>query len=159
MLVYRICDEKELFRIFENRSIQEVGKFYYVDSQKNTHCYQAGKRYLHFFEKYEDVFYLNSRQKKYICTYDLSKEVLENCRGVGYYLDRVFFRYLQSVPEFAVNSILIHFDDLKQIDEIVEEISFEEYVDREVENKIVSIYTITDSKMGSKILKKEICNI
>ena len=140
MFVYRVCSRDEVFSILKNRSLDEIGHFYSIDSKKNTHTYHPNKKYLHFFEKYSDVFYLDSSKNQYICIYDIAEDTLEKSRGIGYYLDRVFFENLQEVPEFAVDVSLLSFQDLIQIDQIIDTIFFED-INYAIFDKIITIYS------------------
>lgn len=135
MLVYRVCDEDEVFSILKNGSLDGIGCFYSTDSKKSTHIYHPNKKYLHFFENYNDVFYLDSSKKQYICTYDIAEDFLEKSRGIGYYLDRIFFESLQEVFEFAVDFSLLRFQNLIQIDQIIDTILFDALIIQKIKTK------------------------
>ena len=141
MFVYRICDEEEISSIIKNKSLTGIGHFYSTNPKKNTHSYYLGVKYLHFYEKYTDVFYLDSSKNCYICTYDIRDDILEKFSGVGYYLDRVFFNYLQEVHEYAVDVSFLSFQNLIQIDQIIAPISFED-IDYDFSDKIITIYSL-----------------
>ena len=83
---------------------------------------------------------MDSSKKQYICTYDIAEDFLEKSRGIGYYLDRIFFESLQEVFEFAVDVSLLRFQNLIQIDQIIDTILFED-MDYVVSDKIITIYS------------------
>jgi len=153
MLVYRICTQDELSILLNERSLDNVAMYCEIDDRVNTHKYKKDKKYIHFFSEYGDVFYYDSKERRFICTYDISEDILENSKGIGYYLDRYLLRYIQKVPEYAVESDLVSFDDLKLVEEMTDNIFYEDYVDDEYRDKIQMVY-----QADSKSLKKVIIN-
>lgn len=141
MLVYRVVDEEEVSIILDEESLKNIGNTYVIDKNINSHNYKPNKKYIHFFLEYGDIFYYDSEDRRYICTYDVQEDILEKSKGIGYYLDRYFLRYIKKVPEFAIESNLISFDNLLKIEKITDIILFEEFIDGEYKDRIETIYT------------------
>ncbi len=141
MLVYRICNEREITLILKERSCENIGNYFSNNQNKNTHNYKENKRYIHFFRNYSDIFYFDFMENKYICTYDIPDKILKTGEGKGYYLDRIMFQNVTEVFEYAVESNLIDFEYLKQIDMITSIVSFEEYLFGDFKNKIREVYS------------------
>ena len=151
MLVYRICNEKEKDLIEKEESFSDIGKVWEENEKKSTHTYEKEKKYLHFFKNYDGVFLLKTTQNHYICTYDFEESLLEESKGIGYYWDRLSFKSIEKVEEYAIPSEKIQYDNLLKMDRITEEIDFEEYVDNSFIEKLETIY----EKEKPKVLKKE----
>lgn len=151
MLVYRVCDIEEIAIILKERSLSKIGQYHSIDKRMNTHEYKKDKKYIHFFKTFGDILYFDSEKRKYVCIYDINEEILENSKGIGYYLDRSFYHKIDEVEEFAIESDLIKFKDLKQIDEIVDVILFEDYLDNNYQDKITTIYK---RNKGKALVKK-----
>ncbi len=157
MLVYRICKEQELKTIFQEKSFDNIGDHYKNDINKSTHTYEENHKYIHFFEDYTDVFYLDSSERRYICTYDLDKDLLEQGKGIGFYLDRIMYQFKQCVVEYSIENEKINFNDLKKIEVIEEEIDFEDLLDNSYLNKLSCLYENTKEKEKDKVkmIKKD----
>ncbi len=149
MVVYRLCDSKEVQNIICNRSFDEVGSTFERDSKKNNHKYSPNIKYLHFFKDFDSLFYLGVRSGTYICTYDIPDSVLRKFMADGFYLDRVFLRDLENVPEYAVPTAFIIFDYLKKVDKVTNDIDFEEFAYDDYKNSIYNMYDFTDQ--GKKL--------
>ena len=149
MFVYRVCDKKEIDTILKEKSLDNIGSICTIDKKKNTHDYKEGVKYLHFYHDYGDVFYSDSKDRNYICTYDIPIEILKPREGVGYYLDRELFRTWEKVPEYAVEVDLLSFHDLKKVERLNDLIFFDEYINNDYHDKIETVY-----KKQSKVLKK-----
>lgn len=147
MLVYRICVKEEIDSIMKNKSLNQVAMYYVINHKINTFDYYKNKKYIHFYENYGDVFYYDSNEKKYICTYDIDKEILNNSQGYGYYLDRFAFKHYQKVKEYAVESDLIDFSNLIKVEVIKSPIFYDEYLDDCYQDKIKTIYDINKPKV------------
>ena len=104
---------------------------------------------MHFYATYGSIFYYNSQDRRYICTYDIPDDVLEQSKGTGYYLDLEFFEHLQEVTEYAVEIDLLDFSYLKKVEEMSELLLFEDYIYNEHQDKLKTIY-----EADQKVLKK-----
>lgn len=81
MKVYRLCRQNEIDEILQNKSFQNVGNFCSEDKTKNTHQYNANKKYLHFFRDKSSLLYLNTLKNRYICTLDIPEYILNSKIG------------------------------------------------------------------------------
>ena len=151
MRVYRVCDEKEVKTILKDRSLKNVGNVFTVDEKLNTHKYKEGVKYMHFFREYGDVFYFDSKDRNYICSYEIPREILKPREGVGYYLDRELFRTWEKVEEFAVEVDLLNINNLIRVEKINDLIFFDEFIANDYHDKIEQVY---QSKILKKALKK-----
>ena len=140
MLVYRICDDKEMSLILSERSFNSIGKEYEINSKLNNHQYNKNTKYLHFFKEYSDVFYLSSSDKTYICIFDIPDDILLRYKGIGKYLDRLLFEKLEQVEEYAIPSELILFDYLVSVDKISKDLLFEEFLANDCRDKLTKGY-------------------
>ena len=102
--------------------------------------YVENKKYLHFFEKKDSVLYLDTIKGKYICTYDIPYKLFDEYSGMGYYLDRIKFKTLEQVHEYAIPCNYILFDYLLRVEEIIEDMDFDDYLYDNMDNKLVTIY-------------------
>lgn len=119
MLVYRIINYKELELVLNNK-FSEIGFIRRREINSsirvgNTNKYIIGVRYMHFFEEIDNLKYKGVNKNFYICTYDISKDILYKYCGVGKYLSNNSYVY---VKEHAVPSNLINFSNLVSIDKI-----------------------------------------
>lgn len=128
MLVYRICKEKEISQIFNHYNFNEIGQ-YYKKTDINNHNYDENELYLHFFIKKDSIFYFNTTNGMYICTYDIPEDILEKYEGIGYYYDYINYRYICNVTEYAVKSREINFDFLERVELIKETIDIEDFLE------------------------------
>jgi hypothetical protein len=149
MIVYRVCEEKEIQSIICNKSLDEVGCTYKSSGRFNNHKYVPNKNYLHFFKEYDGVFYIGVNRGMYICSYDIPDEILERFAGIGYYLDRTFFRKKEMVLEYAIPCELLSIDYLKKVEKVTSYIDFEEYVYDDYKNKLYTMYDF--SEPGKKL--------
>ncbi len=153
MLVYRICDKEEVKKIINGISFDDIGNCFTVNSDLNTHQYKSDIRYLHFFKNYDSVFYLNVTNGYYICTYNIPEEILDLYSGIGLYRDRLFFKSLEEVPEYAVPSNEIKSNYLERIDKVTDYIDFEDYVYGNYVDNLITIYHYNQSR--EKVYKKK----
>ena len=151
MLVYRICNQEEKDILLSRKSFDNIGKLCSIDNKKNTHNYKYGKKYIHFFKDIDSIFYLKTTKNHYICTYDIYDELLINYKAVGFYLDRMFLRKIDSVIEYALESDLIHFDYLCSIDRIDEDIDFDDCIDGSFYDKLTNIY-LKNNDISKKLI-------
>ena len=150
MIVYRLCDEKEINTILNEESFSNVGNSFFTYRKINTHRYQEDKKYLHFFRDYDSLFYFLVTKRRFICTYDIPDVILNKGKGIGYYFDRVKFKTKDIVSEYAVMNEDISFDYLVKIDKVNGYIDFEDYVENNYQDKLETIYL----KDKQKVLKK-----
>lgn len=160
MLVYRICQKNEIETILKDKTFINAGKYYEINNKKNTHKYLINKKYIHFFKDKDSIFYLNTDAKMYICTYNIPNHLLETHYGIGYYLDRIYYKNLEKVDEYAIENEFISFNYLLKIEKIIKYIDIEDYINNDISSKIEIIYlnnqivnniSIKDNK--NKILK------
>lgn len=141
MLVYRVCSKAEIELIF-NHGIEASGSLC-EKTFVNTHNYQSEINYLHFFLHKSDILYIKSSKDNYICTYDIPSKLLDLYCGVGIYLDYINFRNRIYVVEFAIPSQELKFDYLKRVDELIDYIDFEDFLDGNLNQSLYQ--TIYDS--------------
>ena len=151
MLVYRICNNNEISKILTNKSLNEIGKKYHTNKLINTHNYKNNIKYIHFYKDFNSIFYLNTNKNFYICTYNIPDNILDNCIGIGYYLDREFLRNIENVYEYAIDSKLVLFDYLLKIDKITDNIDFDDYIYNSYLDKLETIYL----KQSKTLVKKK----
>ena len=137
MLVYRICDKREIFNILRDESFINVGNVFTSEEKINTHTYQDNEKYMHFFSDFDSVFYLNTFKNNFICTYDIPESLLKTNLGLGFYYDRVNYKVLEAVCEYAINHNEINISYLKKIDQIID---YLDYLDYDYSNKLQTIY-------------------
>jgi hypothetical protein len=150
MIVYRICEEKEIQNIICNRSLDEVGSVFKNNARFNNHKYAPDTKYLHFFKEYDGVFYVGVNRGRYICSYDIPDVILDKFSGIGYYLDRTFLRKRESVSEYAIPCELLSINYLKKVEKVTSYIDFEEYVYDDYKNKIITMYDFSDPEKKLK---------
>ena len=115
MLVYRICNNKELDIILKERNFSNIGSVRKRERVEiaNTHKYIVGIRYMHFFWNMESVYRINKSVNYAVCTYDIPEELLNKYYGAGRYLiNKDDFGW---ITEYAIPSEMIEFDYLKDI--------------------------------------------
>lgn len=125
MKVFRLCREEEVKQILNSKSFENVGN-YCRNSERNSHNYNEDVRYLHFFKNKSDLLYLNTLANRFICVYDIPKELLSSYYGHGKYRDYIRFVTLNKVEEFAIPAASIRFDYLNSIIKIIKDIDFED---------------------------------
>ena len=138
MLVYRVCSQNEINKIFQNDDFSKIGCLGedFIKYQKmrdiNNHKYNPEKLYLHFFDDIWSVSYWKAIKGNYICTYDVPDDILNNCFGVGKYLNPISESNDNvCVSEYAVESNKIKKEYLVRVEEIIDDIEFTD--DNEVE--------------------------
>lgn len=151
MLVYRVAKEEEIKTLLNEESLENVGRECVVNSKLNNHNYLSGKRYLHFYPDYGSIFYTNSGDNRYICTYDIPDDVLEPHKGIGYYLDREYYERLEEVTEYAVEVEYLSFSNLKKVEMMTDLVLFEDYCYGDYGDYIQTIYEQGTQKVLKKI--------
>lgn len=153
MVVYRVCGEKEVSKILSGCDYSRLGNNFPVSyNDKNTHKYESGQLYLHFFKDKADILYLKDLKGCYLCSYDISSEILDIYEGVGYYYDLLNYSKLYGILEYAIKSNELSLDYLIQIEYIKDEIDIEDYLDDPSLNDFFDLrYKRDDSKKLIKI--------
>lgn len=153
MIVYRLCQENEIKKIIETKDFSFVGtlgKVYKKEKGEidlNTHHYKETKRYMHFFPKLDNIFYLNPEKDMYVCYYDIPEELLNNCIGYGEYKDYFTLSIPRKILEYSIENNDLDFNYLEKVDKIIENIPVEEYfADENLTNFLETIYTKEKSK-------------
>lgn len=126
MLVYRLCKKDEITSILDDGTFANAGGICENDSKRNTHNYEPGKRYVHFFSSITDLLFLFLERNRYICVYDIPEDILEKGKGTGYYLDYVFFEKLCSCEEYAIPVDEMQVPFLKEVRVITETVDYDE---------------------------------
>jgi len=117
MIVYRVCKHEEYNQIFSNENFNNIGNYFDNEetSTMNTHKYKENTRYLHFFlDLITSISYLAILEETYVCKYDIPDEILNQYKGVGYYIDMHNYHSHEAI-EYAIESNQIKFDYLKQV--------------------------------------------
>lgn len=142
MLVYRVCSKREIMAIINDKGFTNVGNYYDVNLKRNTFKYDSGVRYLHFYDKYDDVLHSNTDKGRYICEYDIPDDILTKYSSVGFYLDYINFRSLVDVREYAIPTYELVFKYLLGYDVLEQELDYEDIIDCEnkcfVRKKIIN---------------------
>ena len=121
MIVYRMCSQKEVDKILEKHYFDKIGCKREIDPHLNTHQYQKGIYYMHFFLAEDSLFYSYLPINYCICTYDIPDDLVNKYFGFGYYPNREGkkkgnYYQLETVKECAIPSQFIYFDYLKSVD-------------------------------------------
>lgn len=140
MLVYRVCNEKEINTIFNEKSFKKIGNYFEINQSINTNHYVKNKKYIHFFKYFNSIFYLNVSKGKFICTYDIPNYLLEEHLGYGFYYDRFNFKNLEKVVEYAIENGDIMYEYLIKVDKVLEYIDIEDFIYNNFEDKLELIY-------------------
>ena len=129
MQVYRLCRKDEIDKILTDKNFENVGQCFQTDVKKNDFKYADGVKYLHFFKDKSSLLFLNTTQGRFVCGYDIPDAILAERASVGRYRDFINFKNLVQVPEYVVESDLMKFEYLKQVDKIIADIDYEYYLD------------------------------
>ncbi len=129
MLLYRLCKEAEILKILDTRETNVIGKYCSNNPKLNTHIYHKNKKYIHFFLAEYEITNLNPQKGKYICTYDIPKEIVNKYLGIGYYRSIFDLETLTKIHECAIPCELISFANLIKIERITKDLDFEDYLD------------------------------
>lgn len=129
MIVYRVCSKREINKIISDKEFYGVGNYYDINLKLNTFKYNKNIKYLHFYEKYEDILYSNTCKDRIVCVYDIPNEILIKYSGIGFYLDCINFRNLVDVKEYAIPTFELVFENLISYNVIEEELDCEDMID------------------------------
>ena len=151
MLVYRICDKKEIDQIFNTQSFDTIGCAG-EDTLGNKNHYIPHKLYMHFFPKKSYLMLLDTSKDRCICTYDIPEDILKSHLGTGKYYDYMHYTNLWEIPEYAIESEIICLDYLEKVDLILEYIDIEDYwYDVTLNSFLETIYIKPKSKIKKYI--------
>ena len=151
MLLYRLCKEEEILKILDTKKITTIGKYCTNTHKLNTHVYQRDKKYLHFFLAEYEITNLNSQKGKYICTYDIPKDIVNRYLGFGYYRSNFDLETLKKITECAIPCELISFSNLIKIEKITKYLDFEDYLDDITKYKEMIYSNSSNHKTRKKI--------
>lgn len=153
MIVYRVChiDEMELLL---NGNFNDAGKCYSRVLMKDTnkHDYMSGVKYMHFFDRLESILYLRRLTGFYLCYYDIPEGILEEGKGIGYYLDLSSFRNFDPVNEYAIPTSKLSMDYLVKIDRIDGRIDLDDYLENPDLSRYMNEMYVKDS--DNRLVKK-----
>ena len=150
MLVYRVCSEKEVGIIFEEHSICNIGKEFTSFPTIRSHVYQSGRKYIHFFKNYKDIYRLDIAETPCICTYNIPDELLEQYKGTGNYMTLVFPYKWETVEEYAIPSDLVDYEFLNKVD-VVDAETEDEYGDILPDPIVKSTFTMYERERPKQI--------
>lgn len=150
MKLYRLCKEKEIKTILKDKNFDNVG----IDCSKlilpNTHKYKHGKKYLHFFDRKENLLYLNLKVGDFICVYDIPNEIANQKIGEGfYYCDTGIIQdyNLYNVKEYAIENEFLKINNLKSVYKIKKYIDYEDYyIDSSLKGYLEKVSIKTNEK-------------
>lgn len=128
MIVYRVCSKREISRIVSDKGFCGVGNYYDVNLKLNTFKYDDSVKYLHFYDRYEDILHSNVSKGRFICEYDIPKGMLIKYSGIGFYLDYMNFRYLVDVKEYAIPTFELVFENLIGYNVIEKELDYDDMI-------------------------------
>lgn len=154
MIVYRVCHIDELSDLIKG-NFEGLGKVYSREIMKdtNTHMYQEGVNYLHFFERIESIMYLRRVNGFYLCYYDIPEDLLDKGKGEGYYVKLDTMDRLVNVSEFAIPTSSLSIDNLIKIDRINSRIDLDDYIeDPDLTRFMQEMYTVDKDKRLVKVL-------
>ena len=128
MQVYRLCKKDELYIILK-KNFYWIGKKYSDNDKINNFHYLPEVKYVHFFEKKENILYLNGKKGYYICTYNIPEEILLDHKGVGYYLDFINFRKVEKIDEYALPNYFLNYEYIEKIELLKGDMDYETDID------------------------------
>jgi hypothetical protein len=138
MKLYRICHENEAKTILEGGDYSTLGNNYY-GMFRNTYDYEYGKKYLHFFSKLGNIYYLNLHKNNYFCEYEIPDDIIPQ-PSYGYYMDYVSFHNQDRLEEYIIESSLIKHEYLTKMERITEFIDYEDYLYGDLPSKFELVY-------------------
>ena len=161
MLVYRLCNEKELKLLLDEKSFKHIAREFYPVKTFNNHPYKKYKKYVHFFHNFDSIFYLTVNEEKYLCTYNIPDEILRRSKGIGFYYDRIHLEKLEDVEEYAVEEDELDISYLQKIQKVLRYIDFEDYILKDYKDGLQTVYNkngIRRNKPKIKIKKEKEVN-
>ncbi|MCM1052906.1 MAG: hypothetical protein NC483_02895 [Ruminococcus sp.] len=153
MLVYRTCRREEVEYILKNSNFNIVSSYSH-NYYGNTHRYQDGVSYMHFFSDISSIFYMKTNRGRCICIYDIPTDILEKYKGIGIYTDYICFRHEEHVREYAIDIGEMRVEYLKRADVLLQDIDYEDMIDGSLDSSLIeNIYN--SSKPFIRERKKE----
>jgi len=131
MKVFRLCNKNEIELILNQKNFSNAGCECEICPSKNTHKYIPKKKYLHFFEQEISLLYLFLKKSTFVCVYDIPENILNQTKGIGYYLNFINFTNLDEVTEYAIESEQVEFKYLKQVYAVKFDLDFDYIPSRE----------------------------
>ena len=154
MEVHRLCDKEEMDEIFKNKDFKNAGskgKKYKKNEGEinlNAHHYDEEEMYMHFFPKFNNLFYLNLEKGMYLCLYDIPDVILNKYIGKGEYGDPFDYRITRMVTEYCIKSNEVKFEYLKNVDRLNNDIDYIDFLSGDpLSDFFETVYT---SKQPSK---------
>lgn len=107
MKVYRYLGARELGEILAGNN-ETIGKTFSRElfRRSNSHRYKNGVRYLHFFQKREDIEKIkfehrNTSTQFYVCVFDIPKKLMK--KGIGRYDNqRGYEHFVEKAKEYIL---------------------------------------------------------
>lgn len=121
IVLYRVCNKEEIESILKNKNFEDVGKKRNLDTKKNNFNYEKDEKYMHFFTNKHNILYLDCSKGKYVCTYDLPEKIVKEHKGIGKYLDYMFFENIIEVEEVAIPITLMDYNYLDSIEKLIDD--------------------------------------
>lgn len=156
MLVYRVCYEKEMRQLFHDQSFENVGEVFYRQPLLNNHPYDTSKKYLHFFPDYDSLLYFYIAEGSYICSYDIPSEVLDQHEGMGRYYDRIHMEKPEFVPEFAIPTDELDFQNLVKVDQVKDFVDYEDFYLGEMDKFLKPFYNRDNPRYGIQKVRRKL---
>lgn len=141
MYAFRLASDSEVSSILKNESFEEIGSISENDN-KNNHVYDLNKKYMHFFDNFNSLLYLNLNTDNYICIYNIPDEVIKKYKGYGYYYDLINFKELERIPEYAVPSSELRFEYLKIVYKINRYLDYEDIINDNYKDDLEKVYSL-----------------
>ncbi len=141
MIVYRLCNEEEGTKILNGEDFQNIGKPFTKRITANDFNYLEGEKYLHFFKRKDNIFYLRIREGKYICTYDIPDDILKTSEGTGRYHNYIYSHIIDEVPEYAINCKLLKPEYIVKIERLLVHITPDDFFeDMDLNDYVETMY-------------------
>ena len=102
--VYRYISQREL-SLLETGNLESLGSTYSRKEVSNTHKYNEGENYLHFFDSTNlppTGLSSLSKTKEYLCVLEIDKNILSHYKGTGYYPPQGYDFDYTYITEYAI---------------------------------------------------------
>lgn len=153
MKIYRLCNKKEMKKILFDFSFKNVGNYFIKNSDINTHDYNIGIRYLHFFKDEKDLFYMCPSEGQCIYVLDVNEDILKKYTGYGYYEDLINYYKCYCVPEFAIDSKVLQINNVVNVYTVVKDVEIRDYLERNLQFCVKELYNYEDKKNKNDKMK------
>ena len=151
MKVYRIASRIEIDKFLTNKSFDKIGSKFNETCINNNHHYQMDTYYMHFFDNKSDIFYFYNCLKRFICTYDIPDEILNEYSGIGKYFSKYRYQKEEYVLEYAIPSKYIKLEYLESIEALPIKYSYKEFLQNGDYNS-EPIYSKSNDNLSKKII-------